>query len=132
MTTDRSLLMRVLLLPHGNGSNPELDALCADILAHCMKTLPDGRSYNAPADTDWIRQATDVALLRADGSAIMRRAWSGSFPITFPPTPDGIHGDAVWVAFLDDQNRLIRQTALSPTITIWPGMTAQVCDGGFQ
>ncbi len=38
--TDRSLLMRVLFLPHGNGSNPELDELCRDILAHCSATVP--------------------------------------------------------------------------------------------
>ncbi len=33
MTTDRSLLMRVLMLPHGR-TGSELDNLCVDILEH--------------------------------------------------------------------------------------------------
>lgn len=38
MTTDRSLLMRVLTLPHGSSDN-ELDTLCRDILAHTSTTV---------------------------------------------------------------------------------------------
>ncbi len=129
MTTDRSLLMRVLLLPHGS-TDSELDQLCGDIREHTMKTLPDGSPYITPVDTDWIFHASTVALLRADETEIMRRAWNSSFPIKFQPTPDGVHGDAVTALFLDMDGLTVHRLPLRPMIPISPGMTAQVLDGG--
>ncbi len=40
--SDRELLMRVLMLPHGNGSDPELDKLCADVLRHTEQDVEVG------------------------------------------------------------------------------------------
>lgn len=62
--TSRSLLMRVLLLPHGNGKNPELDQLCVDILAHCSHTAdPDA----VVTKLQWAKEDSDpIADIRAE------------------------------------------------------------------
>lgn len=72
MIGDRTLLTRVLSLPHGTESTPELNQLCDDILAHtrditcsfCGKGLKDVRKMVKSPSSAFICNACVVESVK--------------------------------------------------------------------